>query len=474
MQALSLLVPSFLSACLSAPGSEPVSPGAVVAPAETHTLRLTTWTDVLSLVPNNKVMVQQGGQTRVFLTDAQAVTPEFEVTAESVLTLTLKQKNTAEGIALGQSYSHVLADLGTTNEVYDFLTVFQPLLEPVVLDSSATYFVQSASHDRWALHHNEAASFLFPANVGLLVTPREIDAFELYYGLDFEHSDYRMGLVISVGDVEDVGSEGLNVELRFDTYGFTDIPGVVPYFVATSAADAGSADYAVLPEAWEETGPDVADYTITGTLGKGLNLLLFREGGTEGLTEMLASTPSFPPASAPGGSTVAGSDCTPSPPMPSGDETCDLVLPADDPDCPPSGCSPVTPADCTTTYLKAGGRFCGGQGGNPESKTFSITTTVKGGVSVGIKIDGSGISTSGGADSSQTESITAVNGPGANGCGQCAQAWRVIIRCSKTCVVHREKFAWLLLGWYCADVQETVMCIDTGGTSITHCDRTGC
>jgi hypothetical protein len=444
-------------------------------PSESHSLKITTWTDALSPVPNNKVKVVQGTQSRVYLTDAQAATPEFSITAGSPLTIHLRQKSIPAGIAVGQTYSHSFADGGTGGEVINMLTLLQPVLEPVVLDSSATRFVQAQHHDRWSFYHFEGASFAFPANVGLLMTPREIDAFEAYYGVQFAHDDYRMGLVVEVAEAEPVGDPGLALELRFDSYGFDEIPGVDRYFVARSAADMGVADFAVGPESWEDSGPEVAGYSLTGTLGKGMNLLLFREGGGAALDELLAAPPTFGPATVPSGSNPATTDCDPQPPLPSGSETCALTPPSDDPGCAPTGCTGVTPEDCTVTYIRGGETVCGGAaGGPPLNKTYTITTTVKGGVTVSVNVGVGSGEASGGVDNSETESVTFGVGPGAHGCGQCAQLWKKVIKCSKTCTVHKKKFAWLLLSWYCADVTETATCISTSGTSATYCDRTGC
>lgn len=443
---------------------------------EAHTLRVTTWSNALEPIGNSRIKFVQNGLARFFNADATGQTPGFSIATNSTASIIVKQRSTFHGLCLGQAYTDVFPHLGLGFNVYDSLTVFQPLLEAETFDSSLDRPISSDHTGRYGFYPLPESSFLFDANVGLLMTPREIDALADYYGVQFGYSDYRMGLVIHTEDVEDLDYPGAALEIDFESYGFAGIPASDPYFLTTSAANLGQANFEAYPEAWEFDHADVADYTFSGRLGKGLNILLFREGISEGLVELLGVAPSFPPPvqQQSGGMLPAVSDCTPPTPAPSGNELCALTSPTDDPGCAPTGCGPATPSDCQTTFTKVGGKLCGGgSGGATASQTFGVTTTFRGGVSVDFSILGTGGSASAGVDRSVTESLQLTVGAGAHGCGQCAQAYKKLVVCNKTCVVHKRQYSFWGTPLGCMDVTETSSCVDTS-TEVTHCDRTGC
>lgn len=442
------------------------------SPDVEYKLGINSWTDVLTPVSFNRVMFTQGAQSRTYLTDPNGSTSLFAVVPETPFTLTLKQVNTPSGITVGQvlsSCSIPTAVAGEDASNHIFL-LFQPVMEPVLLDSSNPRPVQSESHDRWFLWPNEGASFLSTLNIGMLMTPREIAALEGYYGVPLAQGDYRAGLAIWAADPCELGNVGARLLMRFDSYGFDAAPGVDGYFVANRPEDLGTADYEVVPSGWED-GIQRADYDLRGTLGKGLNLLLFREGPSSDLAEFVATTPTFPPPMSQPRSLAQVQNCDPDPPLPSGGESCPITPPPSDPGCPASDC--MGPPYCTTTYVKAG-RFCGGGPGEPDGKDIGVTTTISGGVSPRMTVMGVEVTPSVGVSRAESEVVHAGVGPGAFGCGQCSQVWKEIVMCTTPCIIEKNAGRTLSGAVLCLDADAPGQCIDTSNTSTTRCDRTGC
>lgn len=447
----------------------------VATPDNMHYLRVASKTDILSTVPQNKIRVIQNSQERTFLTDAAGVTPSFTIAQEDPVELFLKQKNTAAGVCLGQAFTFISPELNTGNDVFNILTTFQPVLEPVVLTSSDTHVTQAGSHSRWAFFHDEDASFTFPANVGILMTPREIDGIEDYYDLEFAHDDYRMGLVIKVGDPEELGDRGALVQLCFDSYGFTDIPGADLYFVASAAADLGVADFRLTPRSWHTT-TERAVYGLTDTLGKGMNILLFRDGGFEDVAEMLAQPPVFLPIAQQATQNLQVEECEP--PAAGGgvgSDSCTTPAIPDDGGCANSGCS-AGGGECSASWMKVGPRVCTGGGGTTAGTNMTVTNTITGGVSTTLSVQGAGVTLSEGASTSVSQSVDFGNlNDGAHGCGMCGQAYQKIVVCAKLCVVHRWKmFLGFLFLFECEDSLEVSACIVIPAVTMTNCDQTGC
>jgi hypothetical protein len=223
-------------------------------------LRILSKTDVLSTCAGNKVKITQGTRTRLFLTDEDGATPEFSIEAGPTL-LSLKQKSLPQGTCLGQTYSHQVAAAPSGAVGFELVTLFQPLAESVHLTSTTPFFQHSAFHTRWTASPYEDSSYSFPAEVGLLMTTREIDALEDYYGVHFEHNDHRLGIVFKTEDVELVGHPGMDLGFALDTYGFGELPGADSYFIAFSTGDVETADFSVAPRLWNNTDPHPVQWT---------------------------------------------------------------------------------------------------------------------------------------------------------------------------------------------------------------------
>lgn len=443
------------------------------AGVEDHRLRVILRSDLLATVNSSKVKITQGSNSKIYLTNAQGETPEFSVAPGVLVTMSLKQKNTPLGTCLGQKFLHQLASPPAGEIGIEILTVLQPLAEAVHVDSTVQFFQQSQFHGRWFLSPDENSSYSFPAEVGMLMTPREIYAFGEYYGISFDHSDYRLGIVFKTEDAEYVGFPGIDIGLRLDSYGFEEAPAADPYFVAFVTEDLASADYDVIPRAWSDVAPETVTFRLDGTLGKGLNLILLRQGTPLGLASHLAVPESFPPQAANAGGTAPLTNpvnCTPCPP--DEDPLCSMTLPTDDAGCPASGgCGPVTAEDCTTTSTKIGPAVCGGAtGGGTASGTFGVTVSVSGGAKVDLTIFGQGVEAAVGASVSTSASMTVAVGEG-QGCGQCGQLFLLVTQCSKTCVVHK-KVPCLACETHCMDTSETSSCLDIT-LDTRYCNRSG-
>jgi hypothetical protein len=263
----------------------------------------------------------------------------------------------------------------------------------------------------------------------------------------------------------------MDLGFALDTYGFGELPGADSYFIAFSTGDVETADFSVAPRLWNNTPTQRAYYSLTGALGRGLNVILLREGESQELSRLLAAPTTFPPMVMPLPDGPAAPlnvmNCEPCPPM--DQDTCELELPADDQGCPRSSCD-LNPT-CNTTWKKVGARACGGSsGGGGASSTTSVTITVSGGVSVKLNLFGTEVTPSVGGSASATQGFTVTPGMG-QGCGQCAQAYVGLTTCFQTCTVHRRVDC-MGCEVHCVDSPETVGCMEVT-LDARYCNRKG-
>lgn len=431
-------------------------------------LHVQTTTDTMQVVTNNKVMIKQGGPSRCFVSDSVGWTHAISLGSTSPVEITLKEKSTPYGLALGQRRLFSPHAAGAGQESHDLLMLAQPVLEPIVLDSAALHMGQSTSHSRWRIYPGSPeATYLLAVDVGMLLTEREITAFAAYYGITLP-LEYSLGVVIKATDPEPLG-EGFNLEINCAGHGFLEAPGVDTFLVASNSQDLGTASLAVSALGWSLNLPEAATYSVNGQLGKGLNLLLFTGDGGGASDEMVATTPSFPPL-AQGYPPV---DCTPEIPIAPGDMGCTPTPPqGTTPDCPPGTCGPTL---CGPAILHKIATRCGGSG---DSFNFTVTTTVSKSLSVSFKMNAPflevGASGTGSAEGSESESGTMGFGDG-SGCGQCKTLYAYSMLCSAVCTLHERMgafgpFDFLPLA-SCKDVTELVACMDIYKGITPPCNR---
>lgn len=444
---------------------------------ETHSARITLRTDVLTQVPANKIKVHQADQTGTLLTDADGVTPWFSIQAELPFTLTLKQKSTPDGMTVGQIRTYTSHAIGVDHPVSDLLNVFQPLLQPVVLDSSLGHSVGLGA--RWRVEPLPDSSYAFPASIGVLLTPSIIEGFREYYGLQFPESNYVMGIIVHVDEAESLGN-GVALEVDFATYGINDLPAVDWGHVALHPGDLGTGDYEVTPALWDPSeSPSLCYYFLTGSLGKGMNVLLFGGGASGDSSEQLASPPTFPMAASSGGSApLEESDCIPEPAGSAPGQTCSSTDTCDDsPGCPDSGSCVITVSDCMSWKVPVGQKVCGKNLDGDDNKV-TWTTTFMGGVNFEITIGGeeAGGSVEVGGESGSSNSMTHTKGSPlgeGSGCGECSQWFQEYTSCSKYCTIHKRHFSWFLGGrWWCEDERCPLACVRESGQDYARCPRT--
>jgi hypothetical protein len=436
-------------------------------------LRVYSTADNFSAVPNNKMKLVTTGLPRVFMSDADGWYP-LTVMASEQVTIALRQKSTSEGTVLGQKFTQVMPDPAPSVHTFNTLMLSQPLLEPVIFDSSRLDVpVQATTHSRWyAYPSSETSSFLFDARVGMLLTSREIEAFEYYYGIDFGEKEYALGLVLEVTEPADLGEEGLEVGIDCKGHGLDSNATADIHHVAVSQGGLGTSDLRVQSASFDPQSESI-DLRVGGSLGVGYNLLLVRNGGGSGSYESLAQPESFGPAivePAPPLSPGGGKDCNPELPEASDSMGCDPEDKVSDTGCPPGNCGPIA---CTPPKtVKIGSLLCGTPGQSISytlSATISSSWTVKGEITFGPAAGG-GSDTGG---ESETGSVSFSNNFGnGNGCGECIQPYMHYVKCTQVCHIHR-------IHRYrnhqrCKDVTETATCIDTAlGTSLP-CPRTNC
>jgi len=301
----------------------------------------------------------------------------------------------------------------------------------------------------------------------MLLTSRELSAFEEYYGVDFG-SEYKLGLVLQCDDLEVLGDPGIDLDISCAGHGFSDIPGIDVFFAASSSSDLGSSNIQIASLGWGILTPGTATYNIRGQLGRGMNILLLSEAGSGGTAEATTTTPSFGPL-AQGATQVGGSDdCTPDIPSPP-------VMgcqpePDDDDGCPLGNCGPVA---CFPPHLIKGPTRCGGSN---DSYDFIATTTVKEGVTISIKWTAppmeAGIEGTGDVEGSSSEAGHMGFGNG-NGCGECKSAYGYIVKCFSECTSHKKEGAcWPFTQGSCVDVIESIACYDSYEGTSPPCPRT--
>jgi hypothetical protein len=442
-----------------------------------QTLTVIDDTDAMTHISGNKVKVVQGTSSSTRLTNAVGTTTPFSVDLSAPMEVWLKQKATPAGLCLGQARVLPPVTLGSGENIR-VVNLFQPLAEPLVLDSedefgAAPYGAESSHNDRWYITPFEESNYNFPAQVGILMTSGDIAALFSYYGVPLQHSDCTLGLVISVDDPEPVGSPGFEIEFRVDSYGFQDLPGVDVYHLAYNQQDLispGSLD--VSPGLWQPQRERAA-YTVSGLLGKGLNVVLLRPPGEFSTSSSYPVTlPVYPPVTTGGAYPAANPDCTPCPP--SGSQTsCPVDTPMDDSGCPPSGCNP--PTECESEYTALSGlSACSDGGGSSIPIHANVTISVSGGVSVPVSINGSPVTFSVGLGAEVSLGVDVIPGDG-QGCGQCVQAFIRKTTCKKTCTVHEDRNCKRLFGIFracCHDKKRTKKCVDLG-VSLSACNKSG-
>ncbi len=463
---------------------------------ESHAFKTRVLTDVQTVVPSNKIKIDQAGQVRTVLTDAQGYAPWVSILPETPFLLTLKQKATPEGVALGQVIAHEFNALGVQHEVFDFLTLHQPMLQPIVIDAAVQHYTGLGT--RWAFQPLPEATYAFPASIGVLLRPQEISAFSAYYGITLPEGDYKMALVIQVADSEPLGV-GMGLEMDFSTYGFNDLPVCDRFHVAQGASDLTPlASFQVDPAVWDQgDAPDQGYYYVTGTLMRGMNLVLFGGSASGSYASQVSSPPFFGPVSPSGlldsssgagssGGTSpllsAGVDCNPQPSASAPGQTCTPAsFCTDHASCAPTGCpSTFSPADCVSWKIAVGQKFCGkaDSTGQPSGKTISWTVYESGGINWEIKLGddfvGGSVGAEGGGGQSFSETQPLSVGNGSGGCGECAQSFQEFTACFRYCIVHKRSFSFLLLSFYCYDKKCFMACKKPTGSSVEHCNRGGC
>ena len=456
---LLLVAPMFINV----PASAPLSNHQPYPPVpERHKLEVQVTTDVVTAIPYNKIKFVQGATTKVYLTDSLGFSPALAIQPDNPMGIFLKEKTLSDGVALGQHFTHSYPDQGSELDVFNTLQLVQPLLESVTGDSSQPWITESSKHARWVLYPEPNSSYSFSANIGLLLTAREIQAFEEYYSVDFDDNEYSLGLVIQTSAIEDFGSSaGIGLQLDCTGHGFSVAPGADSYFVSTNASNFGVATFEATPVAWEELTPETANYVITGTLGKGMNILLFHGGAGESPTDLLASSPQFGPLSQYIPDPVMQGDCSPAAPTPSPGFDCTPNVMQSSSDCPGGSC-PVNDRQVFTHPV--GGAACGGSG---DAVTRKYSWQIEGSFSVNFKGPAGEAGPTGTYSYGEEEEVSMSFSNGA-GCGECKQVFRHVVVHTKCCVVHLELFAFF---GPCVDKWDCGTCHDLSGPSITSCPR---
>jgi hypothetical protein len=279
------------------------------------------------------------------------------------------------------------------------------------------------------------ASINISANVGMLLTSREVSGYEDYYGVDFgeDSSEIRLGVVIRSGS-----ANPRHVVLQIDCkgHGFTQAPDAMVRIVRTAIpANPVPPSLTASVFAWED---DQAFIAFDGSLENGDNIVLLAANAASDQTQRLLANPLNLSAPAPASPTSGGGpECTPRciPPAVGGSNSCTPPAPEATPGCPAP--TPQGSANCTGDSTPVGGPSCGYQGDNA---TLSGTIGVTGSVSTGWKIggDGSGLEISqnytGSISGAFSFSLGVVNQNGPNGCASCNDGLDMCGTCRALCV----------------------------------------
>jgi len=440
---------------------------------EPHYVHVQITTDSSTPITGSKVKIQSpGALTRIRMTDAGGWTQPASVTAGSLVSISLKERAFEGGLVLGQVLQHTMP-VNSGLETHSLLLLSQPALDRVVFDSSALHLGQSPYHSRWLIYPETTATpYLFAADVGMLLTSREINAFEAYYGVDFGSEEYRLGVVVRTADVEPLG-DGIGLAVNCSGHGFSSIPEVDTFFITKDPAAMGQAGLNVVPFELFGTSVQTAKYSVSGQLGAGFNIFLFKESSSsQSTTDLLAHEPPFGPA-AQGYDPI---DCTPPVPLPPHDMSC---TPTDesDPECPAGTCSnpECDPAGPTLHVIAT---RCG-DASNPP-KTIRVTRKVSKSMSVSFKLTPPNVEIGAGSTGS-VEDETSEDYPlafenGAGGCGQCKTIYEYDLRCWADCTFH--KYTGPLSGplgalgpQSCRDVTELRPCLAYYQGTTPPCDR---
>lgn len=472
-----------------------------VSPSSTVPTRLVS-VDVLSdrLQPmaGAIVQVESSSGSVVGVTDVEGQTPWFALDAAGGVDLTLVERTTAQGIALGMQERVVPPVLSSTNDDFQLTSISrtQPLAVPVAIEADKlaenTLYPPAGDHAHWVVVVPKGSPALFTLHIASLIDAGAIDEFFDYRGLA-PAPDYMRGVDLVVGNVE-LDSAGLVVGL--DLLG--DLTGgcVIDAYNFTNASNARTAQPVQVTQL--NTVDGIVFVRIIGKVASGhLTLVARRAGGKPAQSRVLLDAPpsvAVPPstgqgvdtawsdcggcgsggeASAASSTTSMVQDCEPPTPEPPANWSCDPPAP----DASPSCSSVVTPGakQCVTSRSRSP-RFCRSPGGSVSGSTARTKKWKASFTFTGAQ--GTALSSGGGFEYGIDESSVLLDAwtaqAGAHGKGQCMRYYQFELACSQLFVLERPEWS-LIEGWLdssdCVSSIEVASCTDAY-TSQSTCDRT--
>jgi hypothetical protein len=446
--------------------------GALVATRATTSnapleLSVQVYDDLMHVVDGEVVAVESGTTTFAQQTELDGSTPVFDLLQGQTVRVSLDETTTEKGLCLGQTHTLTLpfATYPNATELAYTRAFFQPVLTPVSLSNRDVAYARPY-HTRWMTFpsSNPTGTLRFQAGVGMLLSATEITAFEDYYQVQFGPSsaDYELGVVIRCVRT-DIGTGNLMMSIDCRGHGFSAMPDAATFVVASADPNQPPPTFAATPIYWDQ-GTQRLLVDLSGTLERGMNIILIADTPLGDEAIRLTSNPNQPVAAAMAAG--GGSDCTPPKPGAPAGWTCSPA--------PPGQCGGATSiaSNCSTTTNPSGTAVCGGSG---ESRTKEEHTEWKGSVSVEIGLPGGGTAGATGEVSYSSSSSWTVDFQGGdNGCGQCCQMFTHVLICGTRWNAQADRYLNLehVYRFPCdQDVQVSTTCTDTQSSS-GCCSRT--
>jgi hypothetical protein len=384
-------------------------------------------------------------------TTPSGVCPRVTLAAGDTVSIVLEETSTSSGVTLGQLFERQMPSATADDFQLRHLVVFQPIAIPATLTTSA--MTTSGLHGRWTFAPTDRArangvNLNIAANVGLLLTNHEIQAYAAYHGLDLgsSSSTARLGLVIRSSSAE-LGFANLGVSLDCRGHGFTTPPRI-RCIVAVSGV--GSSTPPTLRAHLGEWKDEQADILLEGRLERGDNVLLIEQSASALPTQRLQKAlVGLPPAILPTTETPTGPACPDNghgtasidmPPCPSvGNAACDPPVPESMDNCPTP--ASVGSVSCETWSISSS-RHCGSGGSMSLTVSAGVSGSVSTGFSVGLgtgpasaQFEAGATGTVSASTSSSAEADVGLPNPdGTPGCAACNNGVALCGQCVRLCM----------------------------------------
>jgi hypothetical protein len=229
--------------------------------------------DALETLGEARLSCTDGQRTWSMACDQRGQSAALSVAPESLLDVVFFERESGALQTLGQRRSVIPAEFDLSPGSAT-LHLLQPSLRPITLEPDREHYAVGIT-DRWVVTTAPSATaYSHAVEIALLASPEQIEALASYHGAVFDRLDGALGLAIR-SDALDLPVEGVWISMLLPAKLSGHRWNASWILLASMEADKTSGELSLVVSGIDE---GIVHLRLSGTLGKGDNLLILRPG----------------------------------------------------------------------------------------------------------------------------------------------------------------------------------------------------